>query len=336
MMPILIAGASRTGTSLVAELVSRWGAFGGRPQDLITGNEFHPRGHHFNPRGYFEHRELDRFLGEATAEVGLQFWQEGFDEAVLAKAREPGYLARARELVAGMEREGRPWYWKNPFLGPFLPFWEEICGGAVHLIPFRHPYAAAVSWQRFFLPEELDRQISIVASNLQRWQHMLLVVLRNTAASRAKLFISYERLLRSPREECRRLAAFLDAQYGLSAGGAERVERMAEIVDPGLERQRAEALPADAPAVSDAQRRLYELLLAKLDDPDAAFDPADYPLAPGWREYLDNVWFLRRFYRQTTAVMNSWTVRSYLAFARLYFRLLRGVAGLGRKLALRT
>ena len=54
--PIVVVGMDRSGTSLIANLVHVWGAYGGDPTKLSRG---HPQ---YNARGFWENDEHQEIL----------------------------------------------------------------------------------------------------------------------------------------------------------------------------------------------------------------------------------------------------------------------------------
>lgn len=307
--PVFILGVNRSGTSLLAQLVHQWGAYGGDVAELRRGNEG-------NLRGYWENKPMQLFLGEIANEVSLL--HPSFEERVRALAHEPRYRDRAQELVREMERPGRVWFWKEPLLSVLVPFWREILDGAVFVVAVRNPYECARSWELFSLPPGLPKGFSTVAANLLRWQHYTRSILKATAGS-PTIFVSNERLLASPLEECRRLSAFLDEHCGPSDG---RVEAMVQEVDPSLRRVRP-AVPFDeVPEATPEQKALYRLLLRKVDDPEAEYDPELYPLYAGWKEYLQNLALMSHMLAEAGPVLNSRAARLALLLTSPW-RLLR-------------
>jgi hypothetical protein len=123
------------------------------------------------------------------------------------------------------------------------------------------------------------------------WQLMLTSVLQFLEArpEAPVLFLSYEALLRDPRGQCERLGRFLDHEFGFTEGAGERLEAMAAGVDPGLWRNRDDRSFLALPEVSEEQKALFQLLLARTEDRQEPFEAAGFPLPSGAREYLENV-----------------------------------------------
>lgn len=297
--PVVVLGHFRTGTSLVAELIERWGAYGGSAADLRPGDAR-------NAHGFFENQRMRRFVEDRLiGEAGTKLLDPAFPARMEALAKEPEWHEEAMELLAAMAEGGDVWYWKDPLLCLTLPFWKPLWGDAVYVVPVRNPFDSAVSWQRFSSPGGVANGGSMIAANLLRWQHYYRSVLAEIDASRRKIFVRYEELLRSPAEQCRRLAAFLDRECGAAGRRPDRVEAMAQAVAPELRKVRTETPLHEVWQATPEQRRLQELLVRKIDDPDLPFDEAAYPMYAGWREYLDNLRRFGAYHREVSSLLSS-------------------------------
>ena len=276
---IIVLGAERSGTSVVTEMVHRWGAYAGEP-DQLTGPSEH------SPQGQWEWKPLwDLLVEVGDLDSGHSWWDADFQEHIAAKLRVPEIRGKAANLVAEMDYAGRPWVWKDPALCHFLPFWTPIWGDAVYVITVRHPYDVARSWQRFVLPAQHQESVDLVPCNLLRWQHMMRMVLRATAGTDRRLFVEYEACVRQPQVQARRLARFLDEQSRGKSADKQTLLAMAQAVNPALWRNRTERPPTEIAEVTPAQRALYAFLRAKLID--AGAEPsAGFPMPPGWREFV--------------------------------------------------
>jgi hypothetical protein len=272
-----VLGAERSGTSVVAEMIQRWGAYAGESDELSPASEH-------SPRGQWEYEPLWDVLAEiGDFAQGATWWDPAFEDNVRAKSTDRYCVDKAHALIGRMERGGEAWMWKDPALCHFLPFWKPIWGDVAYVVTVRHPYDVARSWQRMAVPPELHDSVDMTRCNLLRWQHMLLMVLRATDDTDRKVFVSYERLVDDPEAEAKRLAAFLD-RHSLSSEG-DAVASMAEVVNPSFRRNRCERPLNEIPEATAAQVALYEFLKSRIDDPSAPFVDG-YPMPPDWWSFV--------------------------------------------------
>ena len=268
---IIVLGAERSGTSVVAEMIHRWGAFAGSSDKLPPPDEH-------NPHGRWEYMPLWDLLTEIGGfKTGISWWDADFDDRVAAKVDDALIRQRAAALIADMGRG--PWVWKDPALCHFLPFWTAVWGDVSYVICVRHPADVARSWQQMAAPGVPE----LLRCNLLRWQHMMLSVLAQTESAKRKLFVSYEALMRQPLKQARRLQRFLDGAP--SSVSDPTVQKMAEAVDPDLWRNRCERSLASFDEATPAQLALYDFLLTKVSDPNAPM-LSDYPMPDLWRSYV--------------------------------------------------
>ena len=142
--PLVVAGMHRSGTSLVASVLSALGVdMGGRllPADAN------------NPRGYFEDEAFlalnRRMLDAATlpGDGGHRDWGWTESESLDRGAFER-FVEAARELVA--ERAGAVgrWGWKDPRTMLLLDFWHGLLPDPFYVLVYRFPWEVADSLQR--------------------------------------------------------------------------------------------------------------------------------------------------------------------------------------------
>jgi hypothetical protein len=232
---------------------------------------------------------MQDLLDELMNATGLPNCHPDIDRRLAEMADDPAMRVRAQKLVADMEADGKPWFWKEPYLSVSLGFWEKIWKDPVYVIPVRNPQDSALSFEKMFLPPALrGGGIRIVAMFLLRWQHFILSILAHSEANPRTIFIPYEELLGNPEEHCARLARFLDAACGTETGGDEQLQRMAKTVNPELWRNKSRVPFAQVPEATAEQVALFDFLHRKIANPAEPFDPLLYKLSAGWREYLQN------------------------------------------------
>lgn len=318
----------RSGTSLVAQLVHRWGAYAGKNVwRLKTGDQR-------NPQGYWEDHLLSAFIYDELTVEGPEraALNPHYEAALKSKAGDPHYRRKAERLISHMSQSSDVWFWKEPLLSLQLGFWKYVWGDATYVVTVRNPYDSAVSIQKFTGFGDhpyLVGRFEFIASNLMRWQFYMLSILRHIDASPRKIFICYEDLMNDPRAGCAKLCEFLDGETGRSGGVASRVENMTRAVNTAYWRNRSPVSLSDVDEASEAQRRLYGLLLKKVADPESVFRPQDHLLPPGWRAHIYNYLVYNNFYIDVIRSQAFPLVRSMLAVSRSLAWLAGKARGLG-------
>jgi hypothetical protein len=278
--PIFVLGADRSGTSLISEIIYRWGANAGDITSLGSANEG-------NPRGYWEYEPMEELLDKLFAAAGVSPWHPEFPGRVRALTRDPALRAEVLRLVAGME-EGPAWFWKEPNLCLCLPFFVDIVPAPLFVVAIRNPYESALSYEKFILPSTLYGTIRLRSLYLLRWQQLVVSILEHAVNHPGVIYVPYVELVNDPADQCDRLCAFLDRECGVDGDRTQRVQRMIQTVEPALRRNRGDRLFDTADEATPTQRALFRHLLQRVGDPALPFSAADYPLPPGGKEYLEN------------------------------------------------
>ena len=275
--PIIVLGVERSGTSVVAEMVHRWGAYAGPPEKLHKA-DVHA------PRGYWEFLPLWDLLAElGDFDAGATWWERDFQQRMEKKAADPACRQKAIELMAEMYK-GCPWFWKDPALSRFLPFWKQIWGDAIYIITVRNPFDTAISWQKFIMPSNVEVCISFIAMNLLRWQHIMTLILRHTEDAQHRLFLGYEDIVCDPYVQAKKLTTFLNAKFG------QRdlpIQAIVDAVEPQLWRNNCDVPFEQVTEATSEQKALYAFARRKIDNPLEPFDITKYPLPPGYLEFLN-------------------------------------------------
>jgi hypothetical protein len=293
--PIIVLGVERSGTSVVAEMVHRWGAYAGASETLHEADAH-------APRGYWEFLPLWDLLAElGDFASGATWWDCDFQQRIEDKAADPVYRIKATELMSQMHK-GDPWFWKDPALSHFLPFWKQIWDDAIYIITVRHPLDTAVSWQKFIMPSNVKARISFVAMNLLRWQHIMTQILQHTEDAPHRLFLGYEDIMRNPRAQAERLACFLNSKFGKRVS---TIQMMVDVVEPELWRNDCGIPFEQVPEATSEQKALYAFARQKIDNPFEPFDVAKYPLPPGYLEFLNVQEALLKACRELKASANT-------------------------------
>jgi hypothetical protein len=199
---------------------------------------------------------------------------------------------RALQILAEMDQEASQkqkvaWVWKDPRLPLVLPFWSNIWGDVIYIVPVRHPVETILSAAKMDGWEAQDVPLS---AGFAYWQFCMLNVLNFTEKSRRKLFIAYDQLIKSPESECMRLGNFLDLQCDvLPEGSQQRVTKMTEQITAREHHFRSPKDLAEVEVTTREQRALFNFLRVKTVYPNEAFNNDDFSMYPGWMEYLQTI-----------------------------------------------
>ena len=281
---IIVSGIYRSGTSLTTKLIQHWGAYAGQQADIFE-DEY----------GYLEHFALQKINDELlnnSSRVPTPV------EQLLEKAQDPALREQATHVLQTMDQEAEEkgataWVWKDPRLPLVLPFWASIWGDVMYVIPVRHPVETILSAAKM---EGLEPEEVPLSAGFAYWQFCMLNILAFTQASRRKIFIAYDQLIRNPRHECERLGKFLDTECRISQENApQRVEDMAATIESKQHHFQSPATLAEIGTTTREQRMLFNFLRVKTMYPDEAYNRDDFAIYPGWMEYLQAIDMLVEF-----------------------------------------
>lgn len=272
--PIVVLGMHRGGTSLIGDVIHRWGAYAGQESKLLRADEN-------NLQGYWEYIPLINFNDNLLNSIGSTWLVPPGSEAeetLAARASEAAYKEPAEQLVREMQAGQGHWFWKDPRLTVLLPFWKRIWDEAIYVVAVRHPLEIAMSVRK--------RDHVPLSASLLIWQQYMLQCLRHTEGSKQRIFVKYEKLIQSPLEECTRLSAFLNSSCGRESSDPAVLDKMTAAVKVGLRHNRSR-LPFSEESQATAQQKvLDEILTERAEDRAGPFEQAKLALYPGWKEYL--------------------------------------------------
>lgn len=133
---VLVLGMHRSGTSLVAQLIHRMGAYMG--ENLLEANEY-------NPEGYWESIDLVELHTKMLSFTGNEWYAptNTVDTSLLLKE----FGECAKNLIDEMDAKGMTWCWKDPRMVLFLDFWQQLLKdrNVYFVVVVRHPGAVAES-----------------------------------------------------------------------------------------------------------------------------------------------------------------------------------------------
>ena len=200
MKNILICGAGRSGTSMLAGLFSNCGYFQGG--DLYPAREA-------NPKGFFENWQINTLneriiLSSLEAKYGPDacglfrtFYRQGqywlarlpMDFHCVATADDK------KEILDLVARE--PFCYKDPRFCYTLEPWLDVAPNAVALCVFRHPGVVVASILKEIQSADYLRDLRISVADLyETWRHMYLRMLAMRARGSEVYFVSYNDLFK--------------------------------------------------------------------------------------------------------------------------------------------
>lgn len=285
---IIVSGIYRSGTSLTAELVHRWGAYVGRKDDIFQ-DEY----------GYLEHLALQKLNDELLNDNS--YVPTPVDQ-MLEKAQDPVLQERALQILNAMDQEAEQnqaiaWVWKDPRLPLVMPFWANVWGDVIHIVPVRHPVETILSGASM---DRLNPEDVPLSAGFAYWQFCMLNVLTFIQDSQRKHFIAFDQLLIDSQRACTRLCQFLDEQCSVSPSDAEqRIHSMTSQISTDKHHFQHPQSLSEIETSTREQRSLYNFLRVKTMYPDETFSQEDFALYPGWQEYLQVMEMLASFSRES-------------------------------------
>lgn len=242
-MQIIVLGMHRSGTSLVTRIINMMGAYFG-PEGISLGF------HRDNPKGFWERKDV-LYINEQLLKHFDATWHKvsNWDNGRLADT--PRALTRSiRRTILDMDAH-RPWVMKDPRLCITLPCWLPWLEVPVAVITSRDPLAVAHSLGlRNRIPAEYA---------MAMWEYYAVHTLNN-AAPLAKLFTSYEDMLRTPVETTRTLYESLLKQ-GVQGLRMPSEREILAFVEPRLQRATGEPVPYE---MSSHQKHLASMLRGEM------------------------------------------------------------------------
>jgi len=225
---ICIAGAHRSGTSMLTRLLHRSGLDLGPENDLMPAASDNPDGFWENLR--FVHLN-DEVLNAVGAAWDLPPWQEEtFDGANLQPMR-----AKAKLLIERFS-EKAVWGWKDPRNCLTLPFWRSLLPGLKTIIIIRNPLEVAYSMHK--------RNGTSYALGLRLWEIYNRRLLAETSPPE-RVIAHYQTFFEEPEAELRKIATFagLDGNEIADAAALVAVNRrhtaftIEQMIDAGVSGQ---------------------------------------------------------------------------------------------------
>jgi len=204
---ICIAGAHRSGTSMVTRLLHGCGLYLGPKNALMP-----PQAD--NPDGFWEHLGFVALNDELLEALGGAWDLPPKINENLSDERLEPLRMKARLLIEGFP-SARIWGWKDPRNSLTLPFWEELLPGLKTLIIVRNPLEVAYSMRK--------RNGTSYAFGLRLWE-IYNRRLIEAAGKPDRLFTHYDLFFENAEKELQRIANFVGLPDAKILSAAELVE----------------------------------------------------------------------------------------------------------------
>jgi O-antigen biosynthesis protein len=205
---ICIAGAHRSGTSMVTRLLHRCGLALGSESDLMP-----PQAD--NPEGFWEHLGFVALNEELLNELGGAWDLPPKADENFTHARLDPLRMKARLLIEGFDL-ARVWGWKDPRNSLTLLFWQDLLPSLKTLIVVRNPLEVAYSMR--------ERNGTSYSLGLRLWE-IYNRRLIETANEQQRLVTHYDLFFHDAETELRRIAEFLGLPHAEVRNAAALVRK---------------------------------------------------------------------------------------------------------------
>lgn len=166
---VIIAGAGRSGTSMVTRLLNLVGVSLGADERMMPPTSG-------NPKGYWEHLDFVSLNDRILSSVGAGWDYPPRDDTDWSVVTEDEELRNAADRLVSQFAGADWWGWKDPRTSFTLPFWRTILDAPAVVICLRHPLEVAQSLTaRHYLSE---------AGGLELWLQWNRHVLRESEGLR--------------------------------------------------------------------------------------------------------------------------------------------------------
>ncbi len=250
---IVVLGMHRSGTSVLAGILSRLGINAG--DNCIPGDSS-------NPRGYFEDKAIQDVNNRLLAAMGSNWDTLGLNRAAFPDG--PDFAAifpDACELVCACLDKTDTWFFKDPRTCRLLPFWQKVFRHLnlrdAYLISLRNPVSVAESLKRRNDTPRVSAQLL--------WLEHIMPAIQETNGAR-RVLVDYDAILADTSGQVGRICrAFgLTSSLGLPADIPMAVS---EFVEKSLRHSHHGSHEVAAhPGLGDLIMQVFTLLSAMAHD----------------------------------------------------------------------
>jgi GT2 family glycosyltransferase len=188
---ICIAGAHRSGTSMLARLLHSCGLYLGPESELMPAQAD-------NPDGFWEHMGFVALNEELLNELGGAWDLPPKADEHFKQPRLDPLRMKAQRLIKGFDSAGT-WGWKDPRNSLTLPFWQRLLPSLKTLIVVRNPLEVAYSMR--------ERNGTSCSFGLRLWEIYNRRLIQ-TAAKQDRFVTHYDAFFEDAELELRRIARF--------------------------------------------------------------------------------------------------------------------------------
>ena len=143
IIAVIITGMHRSGTSLVSNVMTKWGVHLG---DNLLGPG---KG---NKHGHYENIDFLNFQDNLLKRMGTSVYLQ---DATRINEYFPHDSEMAKEII-NKHTQSPMWGWKDPRTSLFLDMWDSLLPNAKFIFVYRHPLEVALSICRRDLKEEVS------------------------------------------------------------------------------------------------------------------------------------------------------------------------------------
>ncbi len=271
--PIVIAGMHRSGTSSIANFLSKLGLYLGEPEDMLEANVY-------NPEGYWEHLKILEVDHYTLAAFGMNY------ERVAAITEDWLDLPQSNRVVAEIENvltehfsDQELWGWKEPRSSVLMTFYnaafKNLAITPYYVICVRSPLGVAGSM--------FKREGFTISHSLGLWLHYTLAPLKHSIGHRRNVMI-YEDFLTTPRKTAEYL---IDSVQGWSPNPEEWSAAVGTVrLDMNHNSQSVKDLGKHHFLVKKTYDLCVEAAAAPLEFQNGAFDDRIESL---WEEFMESL-----------------------------------------------
>jgi GT2 family glycosyltransferase/glycosyltransferase involved in cell wall biosynthesis len=256
---ICIAGAHRSGTSMVTRLLHFCGLELGLESELMPAQAD-------NPEGFWEHLGFVALNDELLSELGGAWDLPPKADEDFTSARLDPLRLKARLLLEKFD-SASVWGWKDPRNSLTLPFWQQLLSGLKTVVVVRNPLEVAHSMR--------ERNRTSYSFGLRLWE-IYNRRLIEVSSGKDRLVTHYDFFFQEPELELRRITDFIGlrgAKIGCAAALVAPRKRhthftIEQLIDARVSEEVIDLYRALVAEASPSKANKYDVAKVSLSDGD--------------------------------------------------------------------